>query len=367
MRSSCAGGDQAWPNGPEALTLENLLPGAYEVYIAGYDANDARAVLSSGLTVEVYLGDGRSTMRKAASVQLMEALEGAKWFYTGRFVVTYGDDCAPDSTANMWQSTAQGSKSKYCYAWYSAGAVFSKYYEYLLQISGIKDAGTGDQLSSAKYLLDLDLPTRVKGRIHRLTEGKHTIEMRMDGYVTRRVRLLFAGGFEQACWQSQVRNFERWYAEIASSLECDDTAPDTSPTLHSCDECISLAEFSTSMAPGLGLMDEGIVSAFGLASNGDDCISQADMAAWLVVASNLYPALAPVAEKLRQSRASEECIHKHWIRRTIEFLVPNDGKSRVLTVVCGLACCVNDCVAALPAPACDCFLVLDGSLHFSTN
>ena len=58
-----------WPNGPEGMTLEHLLPGTYEVYITAWDNNDEGELLKPGLMLDIYLGNGRDKMVKADTVQ----------------------------------------------------------------------------------------------------------------------------------------------------------------------------------------------------------------------------------------------------------------------------------------------------------
>ena len=133
--TSGAGG--AWPNGPEAMTLENLLPGAYEVYVTAYDPNDITQRLRTGLTLDIYLGTGmadapgRPGMIRADSIQLFDTLDGAKWYFAGKFVVTTDE---PPANPTQLIKFVQPGRQTYHYSWFGAGAIFAEWQEYLFEV-----------------------------------------------------------------------------------------------------------------------------------------------------------------------------------------------------------------------------------------
>jgi len=318
------GDGKPWPNGPEAMTLQNLLPGTYEVYITAFDPNNQTEQIRSGLTVDIFLGDGISQMHKADSIQLFDALDGAKWFHVGKIVVTYGDACAPDGTYYMWQSTARGRQSKFCYTWYAAGAVFSYWNQYLFQVSSIRDAATGKILISAKYVLDSLIPSRVQGLVHKVDEGQHMLKLRMAGYITTRTLLSFGGGFKDHCSHDNMYAFENFYIQI-DELEDEDG-------------CISRAEW-------LAAFDESFLSrgssstqdleqrfAEHADSEDEECVSWWGLRAYVQkYAGEEYGGYIA----LQKSLLAEQCHSTHWVNRFTGFMVPDDG-----LVLCLLASCV---------------------------
>lgn len=65
-----------WPNGPEGMTLENLLPGTYEVYITAWDNGAVTELLQHGLMLDIYLGNGKDKMVKADTVMPTSDISG---------------------------------------------------------------------------------------------------------------------------------------------------------------------------------------------------------------------------------------------------------------------------------------------------
>jgi hypothetical protein len=237
-----------WPNGPEGMTLQNLLPGTYELYITAWDNGDETQLLQPGLTLDVYLGNGVDKMVWADSVRPSNDISGAKWLYVGRIEVTSGGNCAPDSTARMmqWRDPSNPEAAQFCYSWFRGG-VFSLWEEYFFQVSGLFDAVTNQRLGNAKYSFSGNTDSRVKGLVHRAAQGEHTLTMRMKGYVTRSVTLTFDGGFHDGCLH--------W------------------PNLYDSDQ-------------------------------------------------------SPAASAARQ--AAEACNREHWVKRYVDFLVPDDGGTRIV-------------------------------------
>ena len=81
-------------NGPETMSLLNLLPGKYLVYINAGTSTDGGMTFpsfDSYLKVEIALGNG-TTSKRGPTISFKDnfnpALEGGKWFYAGYFHVT---------------------------------------------------------------------------------------------------------------------------------------------------------------------------------------------------------------------------------------------------------------------------------------
>jgi hypothetical protein len=135
--------DSPWPNGPEAMTVKNLLPGAYELYVSAFDSYDETQTMEEHLRVEVYLGNEYNVMSLADSFVSTKTIRGGKWLFVGKLVViqvTSGDECSSEANAIMWIANKQPphARSNLCYAWFRAegtsGATFSKHREYMFQI-----------------------------------------------------------------------------------------------------------------------------------------------------------------------------------------------------------------------------------------
>jgi hypothetical protein len=323
------GDGSPWPNGPEAMTLHNLLPGTYEVYITAYDPNDRTQVLRSGLTVDIFLGDGYTAMRKADSVKFDAKLDGAKWFHVGRFVVTYGDTCAPDGTDYMWQSTKSGEQSKFCYTWYRAGPVVAKWNQYLFQVSSIQDAATSRVLENARYVLDSLNPSRVSGLIHPVDQGNHRLEMRMPGYITARKQISLAGGFDAHCSSENMFFFAAFYNAI--DVNRMDVGVD----------CISIDEWRTGfdeliLANPLSATRQDLDARFVEFADQDSnkCMSWWGLRAYVL----RYQSEEVVGfQALQASLASERCQHTHWVNRYTGFMIPDDGIFPVMFACCASA------------------------------
>jgi hypothetical protein len=319
-----------WPNGPEAMTLQNLLPGTYEVYITAWDPNDRTQVLRSGLTVDIFLGDGYTAMRKVDSINLDEELDGAKWFHVGRFVVTYGDTCAPDGIDYMWQSTKSGEQSKFCYTWYRAGPVLANWNQYLFQVSSIQDAATSEVLENAKYVLDSLNPSRVRGFIHQVDEGHHMLEMRMSGYITARNLISLAGGFDAHC--SHDGNMFS-FVEFYNAIDVNRIAAGV--------DCISIDEWRTAfhqrnLSSTLSATGQDLDARFVEFADQDNkkCMSWWGLRAYVL---RYQSEEVGGFQALQASLAAERCHHTHWVNRFTGFMVPDDGIFLVLIAPCASA------------------------------
>ena len=184
------------------MTLEGILPGSYEMYITVQDAADPMAVFPPGISVEIYMGSGKpGEMKKADVIQLPDTSVGDKWVYLGKFLAT-ADECTPNPTAFYWQASQIGQGSDICVAWFNAGSQSAGWEEYLFELTNVKDASNNEEITIAKYSLDGAFPQRVKGTIHKVKLGMHTLSVEAESYIPLRMNMSLVDGFLPACTQN---------------------------------------------------------------------------------------------------------------------------------------------------------------------
>jgi len=112
-------------NGVETVTLRNMLPGTYHVYVNAYDSQESlelrTQMFMDALAVDIYLGDGVSSTVKVD--RLTRSVAGGKWFYVGFFDVfekdKVGCNALPMSRAQVAPGTPDG--VSLCVTWNTMG------------------------------------------------------------------------------------------------------------------------------------------------------------------------------------------------------------------------------------------------------
>mmetsp|Transcript_46885 Transcript_46885/g.111249 ORF Transcript_46885/g.111249 Transcript_46885/m.111249 type:complete len:1266 (+) Transcript_46885:264-4061(+) len=119
-------------NGPETVTMVNLLPGEYQVIINAYPPDDDAPTFESEFSVSIYLGNGLSSVRRVDTVK--DQFPGGKWFLAGYISVEDVAEAAAQCTGpfSALQQVASAERPL-CYTWNAVGRLLTGFDAYPLK------------------------------------------------------------------------------------------------------------------------------------------------------------------------------------------------------------------------------------------